>query len=320
MRLDKLHELAEKGFLSEDDFRRLEPLVSGRVVSLFYELRIVLYLGVMLFTTGVGILIYKNIGDVGHMLAIIGLSVLTVLCFAYVLRFAQDYSNESVSTPTPYYDYIVLLGCLLFISVLTYLQIRYDLFDDGMGGLTLATAAFFFYGAYRFDHLGVLSLAITALASFFSISIAPEKWYSDDFLETADLHIRAMIFGSVLSAAALALERKGIKKHFTFTFLNFTALIYLAGSLAGVLMDDDYIGLYMLLLYAGCALAVWQAHRRKSFLFLLYAFIFGYIGTTAYLADTVLDDPWIWFFYLLLSCGGFIFFVVRFRNYFKREA
>jgi hypothetical protein len=321
MRPRYLHELKERGLLSPEQYALLEPVYSSKVVSLFYELRIILYLGVMLFTTGIGILIYKNIGDLGH-LALIGiLFILTAWCFHYSLKTAPSYSRNNAESPSPYFDYIVLLGCLLFISVLGYLQFQYELFDNGMGITTLVTSAFFFFAAYRFDHLGVLSLAIAALASFWSISISPQKWYSGNFFSESNLHITAMIFGAVISAGALFLDRKGIKKHFTFTYLNFCSLIFLIGALTGVFMDDHIFLVYLFLLFAGCVLLAFYAHKTKSFLFILYAFVFAYIGVTYLLTDIIINDvPELWFLYLLASCGGFVYFIIRYKSYFKRAA
>jgi len=320
MRIEHLNELRDKNLITSEQYNRLEPIVMGKIVSVFFELRTLLYLGILLFTTGVGILIYENIGDIGHLLSIIALSVLTVGCGVYAVNKAAPYTPAKAKSPTPYFDYIVLLGCLLFISVLGYLQFQYSLFDDGMGATTLVTAVIFFVAAYRFDHLGVLSLAITALASFWGISVSPQKWYSGDFFETANLHNVAIVFAAALSAAAVVLDKFNVKKHFTFTYLNFCCLIFLVAALTGVFIDYSGYGWYLLILYIGCGLAVWAAHWKKSFLFLLYAFVAGYIGTTYFLTDVILDDPFVWFFYLIASCGGFIFFIIRFKNYFKREA
>jgi hypothetical protein len=320
MRPEQLNELKEKGLLREDQYQRLLPIYTGKILSLFYELRIVLYLGVMLFTTGAGILIYKNIGDLGHMAAIMVLFILTAWCFQYAFRNAQPYTNGKATAPTPYFDYIVLLGSLLFISVIGYLQIQYEIFDNGMGLTTLITSAFFFYAAYRFDHLGILSLAITALASFWSISISPQKWYSGDFFSESNLHITAVIFGSALSVAALSLDKRKIKEHFTFTYINFCSLIFLTGALSAVFIEDEFSILFVLILLAGCALLAYYAHRKRSFLFMLYAFVFAYIGITYLLADVIDEAPELWFFYLLASCGGLVYFIIHFKSYFKRAA
>ena len=78
MRLNKLKSLRDNGLISGDQFERIEAIDSGKVISLFYELRIMLYLGVMLFSTGVGFLIYKNIGAIGHIMVIASMSLLCV--------------------------------------------------------------------------------------------------------------------------------------------------------------------------------------------------------------------------------------------------
>jgi hypothetical protein len=275
----------------------------------------------MLFTTGMGILIYENIGDIGHIVSIIALCVLTIVCFWYVFKHAVAYSNEQVTSPNPYYDYIVLLGSLLFISVQGYLQFQYAILDENLGFSTLITAAFFFYIAYRFDHLGILSLAITALASFWSISVSPQKWYSGDFFSESNLHITAIIFSVVVTLIALLLDRKSIKKHFTFTYLNFCMLIFFVATIVGLFEDENWFGIYQLLIYGGCVFTWYMARWKKSFLFLLYAFIAAYIGTTYFLANTLFKDTIeIWFLYSIASCGGFIYFIIKYKNYFSRES
>lgn len=321
-----LDELRSKNLITQQQYDSLEPIVTQKVVSVFYELRTLLYLGVMLFTTGMGILIYKNIGELGHLLSIIVLFVLTGVCFWYSFKHAAPYSHEKTEAPTPYFDYIVLLGCLLFISGLTYLQVQYEVFDDGLGATTLVTAIFFFYAAYRFDNLAILSLAITALASFWGISASAQKWYSADFFSESNHHITALVLSTALAAAAIVLKKRGIKIHFTFTYLHFCIAMFLIAALTGAFINYSFFSsrnfaehiMYIIILYAGCVAAVLAAKSEKSFLFLLYAFVAGYIGTTVLLSRVSFDITLI-FLYFVMSCGAFIYFIVKYRNYFKRS-
>jgi hypothetical protein len=311
------HELFEKGFITENQVQKIETITSGKVVSVFYELRTMLYLGVMLFTTGAGMLIYQNIGEMGHLISIGLLTALMIGCFWYVIKHEVGYSNGAIASPTPYYDYVLLLGCLLFISIQGYIQFQYGALYEHLGWSTLVTAIFFFYAAYRFDHVGVLSLAITALASFWSISVSPQKWYSSDFLTESNLYNTAIIFAVIVTAIAFALDWKKIKPHFTFTYYNFCTLIFFVGCVAGLFMGVWYV--YVLLIYTGCAFAWYIAKSRRSFLFLLYAFLAGYIATTYLLAETIFEyEPMLWFYYSILSCGGFVFFIIRYKNFFKQ--
>src|SRR6516225_9776133 len=92
-------ELLEKRLITQEQFQKIEPIVSGKIVSVFYELRTLLYLGVMLFTTGAGILVYQNIGSIGHIVSIIALTILMFACFWYVHKLEVGYSNEAVQSP-----------------------------------------------------------------------------------------------------------------------------------------------------------------------------------------------------------------------------
>jgi hypothetical protein len=310
-------ELHQRGLIEDDQFRRMDAVASGKIISVYYELRSLLYLGVLLFTGGVGILVYQNIGDLGHLLSLIGLCLLTLGCFFYAIRKAVSYSHDAIKPPTPYYDYVVLLGCLVFVSIQGYLQFRYGWLDDNLGTSTLLTAILFFGAAYRFDHVGVLSLAITALASFWSIQVSPQKWTSPEFTSTANLHRTAIVFSVCLALVGGTLDWRAIKKHFTFTYFNFAFLIFFGGCLASLFMEPDYV-IFVLLTYAGSGVAFWIAQRKKSFLFLLYAFLATYIATTFWLARTLFEyESTLWFYYSILSCGGFVYFIVRFRNYFS---
>jgi len=312
-------ELLEKGLITHDQYLKIDLVTSRKIVSVFYELRTLLYLGVMLLTTGVGILIYQNIGEFGHIISIALLCVLTVVCFGYVFKHAPDYSNAKVTSPTPYFDYILLLGSLLFISVQGYLEFQYGTLDENLGISTLISSAFFFYIAYRFDHTGILSLAITALASFWSISVSPQKWYSSDFVSDSNLHITGIIFSAVLAIIVILLNKRSIKRHFTFTYLNFCMLIFFVSTVTGLFIGEWY-GVFLLLIAVGCAFAYYMARWEKSFLFLLYAFLAGYIGTTYLLGRLVIRDQFeLWLLYSFVSCGGFIFFIIKYKNHFSKE-
>jgi hypothetical protein len=313
-------ELFDKGFIKEDQYHKIEPILSGKIISVFYELRTLLYLGVMLLTTGLGILIYENIGELGHLISIIFLCVIAGTCFWYVLQKSVRYSNFKVAPPTPYFDYILLLGCLLVVVIQGYLQFQYEILDNALGLSTLLSAIFFFAMAYRYDHVGILSLAVTALASFWSISVSPQKWYSSDFFSSSsNLHNTAIIFSISLVSISILLDKRSIKQHFTFTYINFCSLIFFTGAIAGMFIAELY-GIYLVILYVGCVMAFFFARWKQSFIFLLYAFISAYIGTTFLLADTVFDyEPTLWFYYSILSCGGFIYFIIKYKNYFARK-
>jgi hypothetical protein len=273
----------------------------------------------MMFTTGAGVLIYQNIGELGHLISIILLTLVMMGSFWYVIKHGPDYSNTKTEPPSAYFDYILLLGCLLFVSIQGYIQFQYESFTEVMEWNTLITAIFYFYVAYRYDHLGVLSLAITAFASFWGLRVSPQKWYSGDFFERSDLHITAIIFAATLAGIIFYLDRRSIKKHFTFTYLNFCFLIFFVGALAGIFIDSSYDLVFVFLIYAACVLAWYHARIKKSFLFVLYAFVAGYIATTYLLGKYIFNEEAVlWYYYFLISCGGVIYLIIRYKRLLKR--
>lgn len=312
-------ELLEQKLITEDQCKKIELITSAKIVSVFYELRILLYLGVMLFASGVGILIYQNIGEQGHLISILLLVMIMLGCFWYVIKRGRDYTHAQVESPNAYFDYVLLLGCLLFVSIQGYIQFQYDAFTESLPWNTLITALFYFYIAYRYDHMGVLSLAITAFASFWGLKVSPQKWYSSNFFDQSDLHITAIVFAASLAGIVFYLDKKSIKRHFTFTYLNFCFLIFFAGAVVGIFVDSAYDWMFVLLIYAACIFAWYQAQGKKSFLFLLYAFVAGYIATTYLLGKSIFnDEPSLWYYYFLVSCGGTIYLVIRYKRLFKR--
>lgn len=314
--------LFEKNLIKEKQFNFLNLIKTSKLISVHYELQIILYVGVLLFTSGIGILIYKNIGQIGHYASLFLLFSACIASFFYVFKTSFSYSNSKVEAPTPYFDYVLLLGSLLFISIQGYLQFLFNFLDNNLEFCTLITALIFFYLAYRYDNLGILSLAITSFAAFWGLSISPQKWYSNEFFDFENFHIIGIIFSISMSILALYLNKNEIKKHFTFTYLNFSSLIFNFSVLTGVFTSSNS-WFYLILLALGCYFMINYANKAKSFLFLLYTFIFAYIGTT-YILYEILENAgallfMLVYFYPIISCGGFIFFIIKYKNYFKEN-
>jgi hypothetical protein len=73
--------LFEKKFITEEQFNQIKDYRSLGIFSLNAELKMFLYLSVLLFTSGIGILIYENIDTIGHVAILSLLLIVTVVCF-----------------------------------------------------------------------------------------------------------------------------------------------------------------------------------------------------------------------------------------------
>ena len=116
MDIQTIKQLHREGLLSDDSLRKVEAVEEGRLFSLHWELKTLLYLGVTLLSGGLGILIYKNIDTIGHQVILAVIALVSLGCFYYCRRNASAFSFAKVPAPNPFFDYILLLGCLTMIT------------------------------------------------------------------------------------------------------------------------------------------------------------------------------------------------------------
>src|ERR1700748_1864560 len=129
----KLH---TEGLISDEALGKMEALEANRLFSVHWELKLLLYLGVVLLTGGLGILVYKNIDTIGHQAVLAFIALITVACFFYCFRKNPPFAWEQMRAPDSFFDYILLLGCLSLLIFLGYLQVEYDVFGDHYGSAT----------------------------------------------------------------------------------------------------------------------------------------------------------------------------------------
>jgi hypothetical protein len=275
----------------------------------------------MLFTGGVGYLVYQNIGSVGHVAMMGLLAVGIFFCFKYISRMSPHYSNLKTDSAHVYFDYLVLLAALLVVGLLTYVIVYFELLSVvGYGSFVSAIVLLFM--AYRYDNVAALSMGITALAAALGIGISPVDWAAGNFAEGARLYVTAMLLGAGLYGVGELSVLRTIKSHFGFTYQNFGILVYFIGNISAIFVSD-YGVVYALLgvaVAAGLALKTW---REKAFLFFLYASIAGYIAAT-YLLFVLLDKvssqfEFILFYYFPVTCIGFIVFLINKKSHFRND-
>ena len=311
-----LNEWQERQLVGPEQRQRLEARERTRPVSLFLFLRSLLSTGVLLLTAGLGIVIYQHIDTIGHEALLILLASLTAGCFYYAYRHRPPLSTAYVASPKPLADYVLLLGCMLFLVLEGYAQWRYNLFGTRYGLATLLPALLFLFCAYRFDHRGVLSMGLTALASWAGLTVTPLRVWAANDLSDPRLVLTALGVGTLLVGASYLLERRAIKPHFSYTYWLLGGNLFLVAALAGVLAWELSTLLYALGLTAGCAAAYFYARRSQSFLFLLMAVVYGYVGFTYLLFRVMPEEFWAFFglLYVVGSAVGVLWFFLNYKK------
>ncbi|UOQ71738.1 DUF2157 domain-containing protein [Hymenobacter cellulosilyticus] len=252
--------------------------------SLYYELRTFLSLGVTLLSTGLGLLIYKNIDTIGHGVIVALIGLLSAAGFTYAYRKRQPFTWQAARNSTGA-DYALLLACLTLLTLLGYLQYQYNVFGTRYGLLVILPTLVFFACAYRFDHRGVLSMAITGLAAWVGVSVAPLSAFTSNNYALPHLDAIAIGLGLCLAVVGLASEYQDKKKHFSYTYVllgsNLALIALLTAMFRGHFEASFLPPVLAALLIIGLSAALyWYARRTHSYVFVLLGALYGYIAVT----------------------------------------
>ncbi|MGI4866350.1 MAG: DUF2157 domain-containing protein [Janthinobacterium lividum] len=316
-----LAELETAGLLPPAQAAAIAEDERTRPFSLHYELRALLYLGITLLAGGVGVLIYQHIDSIGHGVIIGAITLAMSASFTYAVRHLGPFTWGEAPRTSIAADYLLVLSCLLFLVLEGYLQVQYQLFGTRYKLTTVLPAGLFFGLAYRFDHRGVLSMAITALAAWVGVSVAPLKMFNDSNFLWYALSRLALLLGLALVAAGLSSELLNRKRHFAFTYLSLGSNVALLATM-NLLFDagkGQGFG-WLLLVLALSAGLVWYARRTQSYLFLLMSVAYSYVAITYGIVTVLAGDHsgnWIMamiMLYLPLTLIGIVLLFINIKK------
>ena len=166
--------LVVKSFISKEQFLAISEYQKLGLFSIRNEVLFLLYISILLFTSGVGIIIYNNIDSIGHTVLLILLALLTVVCLFVCYKKSKGFSKNEVAFDNPLYDYLVLFTTILMCMFIGYFQYNLNFQKSNYSMATLVSASAALAMAYYFDNKSVLIIGITALGSFVGLTLKIE--------------------------------------------------------------------------------------------------------------------------------------------------
>lgn len=297
--LDRLAVWKKQGAISPEQQAQFAGLVRNEPFSVWLELNILLYAGVVAFVGGLGWTISTWSQQLGDVAILLGLSLLLAGSAWYCFTRATPWSPRETATPTPFFDYVLYFGALVWCAELTYLEKRFHVLSGQWDLYLLATALLFFFLAYRFDNRLVLSLALSSLAGWFGLTVS--HWPS---FEAGAYRGYALLYCIVVGAGGVVLQRLKLKPHFFGTYLNIVANVLFWAILSGVFERDGRAGWFLALAIA-CAASVAWGLKERQFAFVAYAAVYGYVGVSSMLLREV-NDPTLILMYFVFSAIAMI--------------
>jgi hypothetical protein len=311
--LTRLEQWKERGVISPEQHTRLAGLSSGEPFSLFLELNILLYAGILSFVAGLGWTVSTWSQQLGDVLVLTVLSIMLAASFWYCFSRAPAWSPSETSSPSLIFDYVLYLGSLIWSVELAYLEERFHMLSGQRDLYLLVTAALFFFLAYRFDNRFVLSLALSSLAGWFGLTIS--HWPSN---QDEAYRQYAILYSLAVGGAGAALQRRGLKPHFFGTYLNIAANVLFLALLSGVFNRQGYV-VWFLALLAACGASLAWGLARRQFSFVAYAAVYGYVGVSSILIRDIRGDTAILSYFVVTGIAMLVLLVLIARR-FGREA
>jgi hypothetical protein len=321
--LPRLEQWKEQGKISPQQHAHLAGLARGEPFSLFLELNVLLYAGVLAFVAGLGWTVSTWSQQIGDVLVLTVLSAILAASFWYCFSrapawFTGETSPAETPAPSPIFDYVLYLGSLVWLLELAYLENRFHMLSGQWDLYLLATAGLFFFLAYRFDNRFVLSLALSSLAGWFGLtisrwSVSPWSAHQDDVYRRY-----ALLYCLLVGIGGALLQRRGLKPHFFGTYLNVVANILFWALLSGVFNREGY-GLWFLALLIACGASLAWGLVRRQFVFVAYAAVYGYVGVSSLFLRNVNDATAV-LFYFVVSGVAMLVLLVYIGRRFGRSA
>jgi len=317
--LQKLH---QKEFLNDKDLEEIALYQKKGIFSLRSELLLMIYFSVILFTSGIGVIVYNNIDSIGHLAILSANFILMLVCFYFSFKKAKGYANDEVAFENPLYDYLVLTGSLLACIFLGYINFQYQIFDDSYAYVSLISALFCFFVAYYFDNRIVLSLAITSLAAFIGISITPKSLFRNEVYSSLQLTYSGLVLGIGLLVWMEHTLKTKIKVHFHFVYATFALHLVGVCILAGLLSEHWFVFIPILI---GFVYYFYKfSYRVLATSIFAFMLLYGYFGVNILVGKLLFYIDFGFFHQLVIMVSPFyvvasIYFFIRLVKQFNAE-
>lgn len=264
---------------------RLRRISQGARVPIRTELRLFLYVAVLLISTGVGLLIKQNLERIGPLGISLSLALAAALCLFYVARRAAPFTWGRAVDQHMAIDYVLLLAMLLLTADLTYIERTFPLLDSAWALHLLVMSIVAVALGIRFDSRTVFALGLSSFAAWRGVSantLEMNFWS----LTHRGISLNSLGCGILFVGIGWLLLRTKRKAHFepSATYLGWMLIL-------GALFRLSW----PLLTITGLGLAVLGSRVRRYWLFAL-GVAGAYVGAgrfvTQFLREDIIQALW----------------------------
>jgi hypothetical protein len=288
----ELHRLRDDGALDDSTAARLIGVERREIVSLYNELRVLTWVGVMLIASGVGALVVRNLDRIGPLVLAAAIGIAAAACYAYA-----EWKRRRTASLVD--DFVLLLASLLLSADVGYIEHQWHLLGSGWPRHLLLLTILHAFVAYRFDSRLVLSLSISSLAAYLGIERRVDSLFDSSF-ETG---VRAFVCSALLFGWREVDRRRRTVRTFQPVFAHFAVNLAFWGALMFMGRSESRpLGCIVALLLA--AASARHGFRAREEMFVIYAWVYGTIAIDVLVCDAIDDGTGIAFFLVISSIAA----------------
>jgi hypothetical protein len=250
---------------------RAVALERGAIFSVFEELRFALYASVAAITSGIAILLGKNLDRIGPLTLMVALALAAVACYGTALRTRMRGETRSIGG-----DYVLLLGALIVSADLGYAESQFHWLGVHWAWYLLILAAAHAATAYALDSRLVLSASLASLAGWFGVEGNWSVLLRIDAMP-GRAGIQAIVYGGVVLAWRELHRHLRGNPAFLYVFENFAANAGFCGALALCFVKETRLVGLVVLMSAALA-SIHKALRGNQEIFLIYGICYASLG------------------------------------------
>lgn len=270
-----LSRLLDEGRLPAGPGRRLAREAWGELVSVSVEIRTVLWVGVSLLTTAVGLLVQENYERIGPVAIAAALAVVAAGCFVAAWRKAPAFSWGEVPSPHVAFDALLVLGLLVASADLAFVEWKFTPLGADWPWHLLLVALVALALAIRHDSRVLFSLSLSTFAAWRGISAGRALAALDG--GATPVRVNLLVCGGLFLALGEALRRLDRKAHFEPAAAHAGWFLLLAALASGI--DNDLPGaVHASLLLATGGLLGFLAWRGRRFSLFALGAIGAWVG------------------------------------------
>ncbi len=288
-----LGELTEKQQLTNADLNSLKQKLNQSILSIHWEIKSLLTLGFGLFAAGISGLIYENFED--HIKSII----LAVLIISFIISAWYCFSKnevfkwQEVTQKKAFFNAVLIFCTSLFLSLEGYILSKFSFLDENLVELTVISTIFYFFCAYYFDNIAVLTKGMIAFtACFFTINF--HIYEADnfiDFFETDKIEAlkenkpvyKSIAIGIFFLIMGYLSKWLKLKEHFKKTYLVFAVQLIMLVLTTKVINKHTSEPIFICLLLAFSLIFYIFSVREKNNIILFTIIVYSYIAITSFL-------------------------------------